>query len=330
MNIETLRKLPKVELHCHLDGSIGMQALKEITNGRETELAKKISAPVPCESLGEYLGCFDAILPFLQTEKALETAAYDVIRQAASEHVVYMEVRFAPGQHCRAGLNEIQACHAVLRGLERGERDFGTRSRALLCMMRGQDETYNRRTLEAARALRGYGVAGLDLAGNEAAYPVQLYRDLLEQASRWAIPFTIHAGECGSSENIRCAVEMGARRIGHGVAAENDEQTKELCRKNNICFEMCPISNLQTKAVRNAQEYPFLKMRQENLCVTIHTDNRTVSSTNLTREWNFLAQTLNGVDEELVRQANRQAAKAAFLPPHEITKIIRELEQYEA
>lgn len=327
MNIDIIRKIPKVELHCHLDGSISMQALKEITNGMESGLAEKISAPVPCTSLKEYLQCFDVILPFLQTEKALETAAYDVIRQAAKEHVVYMEVRFAPGLHCENGLNEIQACNAVLRGLELGERDFGIRSRALLCMMRGQDEAYNRRTLEAAKTLHGYGVGGLDLAGNEAAYPPELYRELFDEASRHGIPFTIHAGECGSSENVRRSVEMGARRIGHGVAVADDEETKALCKKRNICFEMCPISNLQTKAIGDMADYPFLRMRAEGLRTTIHTDNRTVSTSTLTREWNFLSQTFDAVDENMVRSANMEAASAAFLPDHEIQKLLREMEQ---
>ncbi len=327
MNINIIQKIPKVELHCHLDGSVSMQALNAIANGVDSSLANKISAPVPCGSLAEYLQCFDVILPLLQTERALEMAAYDVIRQAASEHVVYMEVRFAPGLHCQNGLNEAEACNAVLRGLELGERDFGVKSRAILCMMRGKDAAYNLQTLETAKAFLQYGVCGVDLAGNEVAYPPALYRDFFDKASRHGIPFTIHAGECGSSQNVRYAVEMGARRIGHGVAVADDEETKALCKKHNICFEMCPISNFQTKAVPSANEHPFLRMRREGLCATIHTDNRTVSSSSLTQEWEFLSKTFDGIDEDMVRSTNIDAARAAFLPENEIRKIVHEIEK---
>ena len=324
MKKETIRSIPKVELHCHLDGSVSMQALEQISGGRCGPIEKQITAPVPCGSLKEYLTCFDVILPYLQTPEALELAALDVIRQASEDNVRYMEVRFAPGFHCTKGMTEADACRAVLRGLEQGEAKFGVRSQMLLCMMRGLDRDFNVRTLNCAREMQGYGLAGLDLAGNEAAYPPELYADLFDQASRWDIPFTIHAGECGSSENVRKSVELGARRIGHGVAIADDEAVKALCRKENICLEMCPVSNLQTKAVEKMEDYPFLRLQQEGLRVSVHTDNRTVSGTNLTKEWTVLCDGFPQIDESMIRKVNLDAAKSAFLPENEIRKLIQE------
>lgn len=323
MNRDLIQALPKVELHCHLDGSVSMQALREISG--KDEIAGRITAPVPCSSLKEYLTCFDVILPYLQTPRALEIAALDVVRQAAADRVRYLEVRFAPGFHCREGMTEAEACHAVLRGLERGEAQFGVKSRMLLCMMRGLDHDFNLRTLHCAREIQGYGLAGLDLAGNEAAYPPELYRDLFDMARSWDIPFTIHAGECGSSENVRRSVEMGARRIGHGVAIAEDAEIKELCRKNGVCLEMCPVSNLQTKAVRAIGRYPFLRLQREGLRATIHTDNRTVSGTTLTGEWMLLCEHFPQIDEAVIRQANRDAARSAFLSEPEIRQLLKEL-----
>lgn len=323
MNEETVRKIPKVELHCHLDGSISLETL-EILAGGPLEAAS-VQAPVPCHSLNQYLQCFSVVLPLLQTEEALQMAAYDVVRQAAEENVIYMEVRFAPAFHCQKGLTERDACRAVIQGLQRGEKDFGVLSRALVCMMRGLSREQNERTLQCALALKDQGVAGLDLAGDEAGYPTEQYRELFKMARDLGLPFTIHSGECGSAENVKDAVEMGAKRVGHGVAAAGHEKLLELCREKNILFEMCPVSNLQTKAVKDLKEYPFLPMMKKGLAVSIHTDNRTVSGTTLTREWMTLLRAFPEICEDTIRKANLSAAEAAFLPEEEKEKLYRKL-----
>ena len=323
MNEAYIRKIPKVELHCHLDGSISLEMLR-ILAGRPIEEAS-VKAPVPCTSLKQYLQCFSVVLPLLQTRDALIRAAYDVVRQAAEENVIYLEVRFAPAFHCRRGLSELEACQAVVQGLQKAEKDFGVMSRAIVCMMRGLSRDENERTLQCAAALREHGVAGLDLAGDEVPFPTRLYSGLFDQARDLHIPFTIHAGECGNAENVADAVELGARRIGHGVAAAGNEGILSLCRERNICFEMCPVSNLQTKAVKDLREYPFLSMEKAGLAVSIHTDNRTVSDTSLTKEWMTLIDVFPEITEDTIRKANLAAAQAAFLSEKEKTRLIQRL-----
>ena len=321
MNEEYIRKLPKAELHCHLDGSISLEMLNRLA-GREMDPAS-VQAPVPRSSLSQYLQCFSVVLPLLQTKEALSLAAWDVVRQAAEENVLYLEVRFAPAFHCRQGLTEMDACRAVIQGLQKGEADFGVMSRAIVCMMRGLSREENERTLHCAKELREQGVAGLDLAGDEAAYPTELYRSLFQKARDLGVSFTIHAGECGSAQNVRDAIEMGAGRIGHGVAAAGQEELLNLCREKNICFEMCPVSNLQTKAVMDLQEYPFLPMQKAGLAVTIHTDNRTVSGTTLTKEWMTLLGAFPEITADTIRKANLAAIQAAFLSEEEKARLIQ-------
>lgn len=212
------------------------------------------------------------------------------------------------------GLSQADAVRAVLEGLEAAERDFGTKSRLLLCMMRGKEERLNEETLSCAAQMRGYGVAGLDLAGKEEAYPPQLCRTLFARAQELQIPFTVHAGECGSAENVRISVEMGASRIGHGVAIVEDEEVKALCRSRGVALEMCPVSNLQTGAVKRLCDYPWERMRREGVPVTINTDNRTVSDTSLVREWKMLDSAFGPIGTEALKQAAECAADAAFLP----------------
>lgn len=327
MQAEQIKKFPKVELHCHLDGSISEKALRRILRNADDDpetvddRIDRMRYKCGAVNLAEYLTCFAEVMPYLQSEENLAVAAYELIRQAAAEHVIYIEVRFAPMYHGKQGLRQIDAVKAVLKGLELGEKDFGVKSRLLLCMMRGKPEEINEETLSCAREMRGYGVAGVDLAGNEAAYPPQLYRALLAKAQAWRIPFTIHAGECGSAGNVRTAVEMGASRIGHGVAIADDEEIKEICRKQKIVLEMCPVSNLQTGAVRAIEKYPWARLHAEGIPVTVNTDNRTVSDTTLVTEWETLDRQFRMVDEQVLERAGIAAVEAAFLPWQEKAEL---------
>lgn len=331
MQEQRIKQFPKIELHCHLDGSISERGLITILkeSGQYSKeqwksFQKKLKAPDHLYDLADYLSCFDYILPFLQTAFSLRIAAYELIRQAAMEAVLYIEVRFAPQLHCRENLSQMEAVKAVLKGLEWGERDFGVKSRCLLCMMRGKQQEVNQITLDCVKSLREYGVGGLDLAGNEAAYPPELYQELFEQARSTDIPFTIHAGECGSAANVRTAVAMGARRIGHGVAIAGDEDVMRLCREKGITLEMCPVSNLQTGAVKRLEEYPFEKIRQEQIAAAINTDNRTVSDTTLTKEWLVLSGQFPEIQEPVLKQTGLQSITAAFLPSSEKEKLRKE------
>lgn len=334
MHTEEVKNFPKIELHCHLDGSLGKKALKRIVCGAECDvesLLKSMQVKGDAVDLADYLSCFENAMPFLQSGENLEIAAYELIRQAAEEGVIYTEVRFAPMYHGRKGLTQKEAVKAVLQGLEAAEKDLGVKSRLLLCLMRGKTEAQNGETLSCAVEMQNYGVAGVDLAGNEASYPPQMYRSLFQKAQEKQIPFTIHAGECGSIENVRMAIEMGARRIGHGVAIADDEETKEICRSKGITLEMCPISNLQTGAVKRIEEYPWAKMRSEKIPVTINTDNRTVSNTTLVKEWNTLNDFFGPIDMQMLKQAAACAIEAAFLPWAEkegLKKILHERTAY--
>lgn len=256
MQTEELRNFPKVELHCHLDGSLTEKAVRRIVreSGYNMEvLLDSMRVREDARDLADYLSCFANSLPLLQSEENLRIAAYELVGQAAADGVIYIEVRFAPMYHRKGGLTQTEAVKAVLVGLEEAEKDFGVKSRLLLCMMRGKTQEENGETLSCALQMREYGVAGIDLAGNEAAYPARLYRELFLRAREKQMPFTIHAGECGNVENVRDCVEMGAGRIGHGVAIADDGEMKRICREKGIVLELCPVSNLQTGAVKSLE-----------------------------------------------------------------------------
>ncbi len=324
MDYHTVKNLPKVELHCHLDGSVSLAALESIAaeegNPFPTDIRKfagMVRVQPDCGSLDDYLKCFQSILPYLQSKYALSLASFDLIRQAAEENVVYMEVRFSPISCCRRGLSCEEAVGSVLEGLKKGEKIYGVKSRALLCLMRGDTEENNRLVVETAHDMKSEGVAGIDLAGSESSFPPENYRSLVRLALDYGLKATIHAGECGSAENVETSVQMGASRIGHGIALQKDTAIRRRCAKANIILEMCPVSNFQTGASTDWGAYPFELFWKEHVPISISTDNRTVSNTDLTEEYMLLGQKYRFFDYNTILQLNLTALEHAFIPERE-------------
>ena len=294
---EEIIKLPKVELHCHLDGSLS-QEFVEKRLGRPVG-KEELSVSDDCTSLAEYLEKFDLPGQCLRDEDGLEEAGYDVLRSMKQENVIYSEIRFAPLLSETEDMNCKKVIEAVLKGLERGKKDFGIEFGLIVCAMRHHSEEMNWRMIRTAREYLGFGVCAADLAGAEASYPMSEFKNLFQNTYKIGMPFTIHAGECGSAQNIIDSVEAGAGRIGHGIAMRgHSDLIKELAGKG-IGIEMGPISNLQTKAVAGPKEYPIREFLDGGLKVTVNTDNRTVSDTTMTKELGFIQKTYGIRDDEI-------------------------------
>ena len=319
----------RVELHCHLDGSLNADfvqrhlATQGITINR-AELEERLKVKEDCTSLTEYLEKFDLPLQCLQTKEGLERAAYELVKDAAGEDVAYIEVRFAPLLSTEKGLTCTEVIDSVVRGLKKGENEFGTYAFAIVCAMRHHSLEQNIEMLKAAKPFVGKGVCALDLAGDESAFPTSLFRELFIQAKEWNIPFTIHSGECGSVDNIREAIELGAGRLGHGIALEKSPELRRMCKEKGIGIEMCPTSNLQTKAVDSLDSYPLKQFLDEGLLVSIHTDNRTVSGTTMEREEILVKERLQ-ISEELWQQCITNAIRTAFAGEEIKEELLRKL-----
>ena len=166
--------------------------------------------------------------------------------------------------------------------------------------------------IRIAREYLGDGVCAADLAGAEAIYPMSEFMELFGQAKKLGMPFTIHAGECGNVQNILDSVEAGALRIGHGIAMRGNSEVQKMIREKGIGVEMCPISNLQTKAVESESQYPLREFLGNGIKVTINTDNRTVSNTTMTKELQFIQEHYRITDEE-IRLMMINAVDTAFI-----------------
>lgn len=318
---------PVIDLHCHLDGSLSESLIRQLASRSgiavpesSGELISKLSAPYDCQSLLQYLECFDLPVACLQTKENLFDAAKEVVLDAAKDHVIYLEVRFAPLLHIKGGLKVQEVIECVVEGVHCGvrqvSRDCPDRMIAagvIVCGMRHMAADENVRMLKAAECFLGHGVCGVDIAGGEDGFPPMVQKPLFDLARDMHMPITIHAGECGSVSNVLEAVQLGTKRIGHGIALYKDADARRVIAQKGIALELCPVSNLQTKAISHWEDYPFRMFMDEGLKVTVNTDNRTVSQTSMTNEFRMLRRYC-GLSAKDQRQVLFNSIDAAFAP----------------
>lgn len=322
MKREDLIKLPKIDLHCHLDGSLTKECASALL-GRDIKL-ESLQVSDDCTSLAEYLEKFDLPLECMQDEKSIKRVSYDFLMEVSKENIKYIEVRFAPLLSVNENMDCKKVIEAVISGLEQAKAQTQTEYNIITCAMRHHSEEDNLKMLKVAREFLGSGVCGADLAGNEAAFPMKNFMNLFSEVKRMGMPFTLHAGECHSVENIIDSVNAGALRIGHGIALTGNENAKKLCRDKNIGIEMCPISNIQTKAVTKDEIYPMKEFLDAGLKVTINTDNRMVSNTSITKEIEFVQEKYNISDDEIIIMM-KNAIDVAFADDDIKNKLFKEM-----
>lgn len=308
----------KVDLHLHLDGSLSEQVVFELAQRggfpmSMEEVCSSIYVPDDCTDLVEYLKRFALPTKVLQTPYALEYASYELVSRLARQGLIYAEIRFAPQLHTHQGLTQREVLENVLSGIRQAQQEHPTiRVGVLLCALIGSSKEDNEQILPLAQGYLGRGVVGLDLAGAEGMLPLETYAPIFAEAHRLEIPFTLHAGERGDPENVRKAVELGARRVGHGCGAVRSKAVMELLRREKTVVEACVISNLHTKIVAAPKEHPIEQFFRSGIAICINTDNMTCSNTTLLREHQVISNAFGFTDEEF-RQMDAYAIGGAFL-----------------
>lgn len=316
MRREEIKQLPKIELHCHLDGSIPLTTLTGLAK-KEGLSPNSMEAAVlrePCESLKEYLRCFDVILQVLQTQENLIEATYDTVKAIAEENVRYLELRFAPLFHLEQGLSVEEVIQAVIKGARLAMDEEEIYVNLLICGMRHHSEEVNLDLLNQVSQINSEYVVGFDFAGDEAAVGNEVIAPIVQAARLKGLNITLHSGECGCPHQVVEAIKIGASRIGHGVAIKDDPEALALCVEKQVLLEMCPTSNLQTRAIESIEAYPIRDFMEKGVLCSINTDNRTVSNTTLTDEYLLLNQYFKLSYQEFL-SLNLNAIQAAFTSP---------------
>lgn len=322
MSIDLLRKIPKVDLHCHLDGSMRVATILDLAKEQQVRLPSEdpaalfrlVYAGPTCESLVEYLRGFDITLSVLQTVESLHRVAYELVQDCAKENVRYLEVRYAPLLHQQKGLSLEAVVEAVWSGLLQAQQDFGVESRMILCALRTMSSDASLETAKLCTAYKHRGVVAFDLAGAELGHPPTDHLAAFDWIHQHHMGCTIHAGEADGPMSIAKALyPAGAHRIGHGTRLQEDADLLAYVRDRQIPLEMCPSSNAQTKAVPSLGAHPAALYHKQGIMVTINTDNRLITNTTVTDELWACHQTL-GFSVQALGQVIRNGFAAAFLP----------------
>ena len=345
---DQIRRAPKVLLHDHLDGGLRAGTIVELArdNGYpglpETDpdrLGEWFREAADSGSLERYLETFSHTVGVMQTRDALFRVAAECAEDLAADGVVYAEIRYAPEQHLDGGLGLEEVVEAVNEGFREGERrarEAGRRIRvgALLTAMRHAARSLE--IAELANRYRDLGVVGFDIAGAEAGFPPTRHLDAFEYLKRENNHFTIHAGEAFGLPSIWQALQWcGADRLGHGVRIIDDIQVHEdgtvklgrlasYVRDKRVPLELCPSSNLQTGAARSYAEHPIGLLRRLHFRATVNTDNRLMSGTSMSREFECLVDAF-GYTLDDMQWFSVNAMKSAFIPFDERLAMINDV-----
>jgi len=322
LTLEDLQLLPKTDLHVHLDGSLRLTTILELAEEQEVKLpADTVEALKPfvevgddCQSLVEYLRAFDVTLSVMQTYEALVRTAFELAEDAAKENVRYMEVRYSPILHQQKGMTLHNIVRAVLEGLAQAEKRYPIRTGVILCGIRHISPDMSNRLADLTVAFKNKGVVGFDLAGAEEDFPAKKHREAFSRVLANNINCTLHAGEAYGPESIHQAIHLcGAHRIGHGVRLIEDGDLLNYVNDHRIPLECCPSSNVQTRAVRTMEDHPIRLFYDLGLRVTVNTDNRMVTRTSVSQEYQILHDVLGFTLEE-IKDVIIMGFKSAFLP----------------
>lgn len=328
--IEIIQRLPKADLHCHLDGSLRPSTLLELSQERGLPLPVATAAELGdwmrvdhAEHLEDYLARFDITLATMQDRASIERIAHEFVLDAALDGVRYIEARFCPALSVRGGLSLDDVMQAVLRGLARGEKETGTLARVIVCALRSFPWPHAMEMAELAVAYKGRGVVAFDLAGGELGNPASAHALAFDYARAHDLAVTVHAGEGDGPTSIREALHRcAADRIGHGTRLREDPSLEAYVIDHRITLEVCPTSNVQTRVVRTFGEHPLARYVVMGAVVTINTDNRLMSGVSLTDEYVRCAQHLN-FDIDTLAMLAITSFDSAFLP-HVEREALRE------
>lgn len=322
--VDRFRRLPKAELHVHLDGSLRPQTLLDLAGAagaplpvRDAESLRRYMRVDDARNLDDYLARFALTVAVLQTPEALERVAYEMVADAAADGVRYLEVRYCPALSRQAGLSLAEVTRAERRGLRRGEQEFGVRTGIIHCTLRHFDPQVSGEIAEAAVQLKDEGVVGFDIAGGEAGHPARPHREAFEIAARGGLGITVHAGEAAGPESVAEAIfDCRAARIGHGTRLIEDPALVEYVREREIPIEINLTSNVQTRAVAGIGQHPLRDYLDRGLTVTLCSDNWLMSDVTLSSEYALATAALR-VSPAEVRSLVLTGFQAAFLPPAE-------------
>jgi adenosine deaminase len=331
--LDIIRRLPKAELHCHLDGSVRPRTVLELARDQgvrlpTTDLAKLtrlLEAGKRTRNLADYLKIFDLTLAVMQEKDALYRVAHELVEDCAAENVRHLEVRYSPILHRKKRLRFEDIVDPVIAGLRDAGAKHDLSTGVIICGIRSMAPKVSMALAQLAVAYKGRGVLAFDLAGQERDYPAKAHRGAFQLILKHNINSTVHGGEAFGAESIGQALHYcGAHRIGHGTRLREAPDLLRYVRDHRVPLEMCLSSNIQTRAVRSIREHPCGEYFRQGLRVTLNTDNRLMSATTLSEEIALAARAFRFSPYE-VKRIILNGFKSAFMPYPQKARMLREV-----
>jgi adenosine deaminase len=321
-----MHSMPKVELHLHLDCSLSYAAVSRLDPSiSRQQFDEEFVAPPQCSSLVDFLTRAPRGFRLMQTRDALRLVTEDVFEQLRADRVLYAELRFAPLLHLEQGLTPEAVVEAVDRATEDCISATGIEARLILCTMRHYSQQQSLLTAQLVEQFRGSRVVALDIAGDEAGHPIDPHIPAYRYAADHGLSRTAHAGEARGADSVWETLHLlGPSRIGHGVRSIEDPALVEHLRRDRIHLELCPTSNVQTRACATYAEHAVDRLYRAGVSLGINTDTRTITNVTLEQEYARLHEHFGWSETELLT-SNREALRAAFIDDRLRERLLAQL-----
>ena len=323
----SIKDLPKVELHVHLDCCLSFKGLTRIDPTISESFYKKNFIGTSCSCLKDYIRCADTALEYMQTKEQLEIVIEDLFDQLVNDNVIYAEIRFAPLLHLKKGLTSKNVVEIVSNKTKIESEKSGIEVGLILCTLRHFSVDQSLQTVKLVKDFSNKNVVGFDIAADEAGFPIDNHIKSFQFARDNNIFCTAHAGEAlGADSVINTLKYLKPNRIGHGVRCIEDNSLIEKIKKENIHLEICVTSNMVTKVFNDLKDHPVDFLLNKVISLSINTDGRTISDTTLNKEYMLLNKEFDWLKNEFL-EVNINAMKASFSSDEVKNRIISILNQ---
>lgn len=325
-----IHSLPKVELHVHLEGTITAETAIELARRHGVDPASLPfvdgNYPDPFRDFLHFVEVYLAVSALVRTPDDLATVAEAFARSRVAENILYTEVTFTAGTHVRNGMEPKPMWDAVRSGL--AEAAPGHEIHLIVDTVRNMGAEDGPATIALVEEADA-PIVGLGLTGIEGSVPESDFSVLRRAAEALGLGLAVHAGETGTPDNVRAALDdLGAQRIGHGVASVKDAALVERLVGDQVPIEVCPSSNVSLGIFPTLEEHPFPQMWRAGLNVTVNSDDPPFFSTTLTEDIEHAARLtdLNWTD---LAELQRRAARAAFAPEATKDRLLGTIDAWE-
>ena len=318
---EFVTRLPKAELHLHLEGSIEPETLLELARRHRSPLAaggrEALQEIYVTRDFDGFLDAFRTVCQLLRTPEDYELVTYQALSRLARQNVLYAEVTLSAGVILWKGENLRSSFEGVEAGSRRAQKEFGIRVKWIFDAVRQFGPKAALAVAREAVPLQDRGVVGFGIGGDERQAPPELFRDVFAYARREGLCLTAHAGEMAGPESVWGTLRaLGVERIGHGLAAARDPLLVEYLAEKQIPLDICLTSNVRTGVLAELSRHPVRHYFDQGLLLSLNTDDPALFGTDLNREYLLAQQVFAFSKEELARLAEA-SFRAAFLTPEE-------------